>query len=302
MINYALVPYALRVYNFEDRKPLKLNNLDGNGKDFFNVFSSCLKDNYTHKVFPDLYQTIRCKSDFIKERTIDGIMGSGKYGVIEDLYNVSTGEFRERGKSKDDAGEKPFYFLLNAPEEMYAGTLIIQTISNSGIKTVFERLLNEYLNSSNYKITLNPLISKELLKKLQTSKSIYEIRFIKRNHPLDKTEFFDYNYDEKNVTKMEVYRPKNKLFFNLKNEFITYISNTELNYYEIMGEKCDKIQIILNEGGKKVTLNFTGRTTHNLESYELSEMHMGVDGNFNFPYIRDEATNYLNRILNERGN
>lgn len=294
MSKFKLIPYSVKILELDGREKLKINNLNGQGLDFFDLFESFLDSYSKDQVMDEFSQTISCKEKSIDERIINGEFNVGTFGISSDFYDVQSKKLRKNAKKYFDSELFPYSFLIDFPIESYSSTLILLSKGNIGIKTLLERCLNDFLQSHNYRVIFKRLISKEIISKIRTSK-MNEIRLIKRTYHIDDTELFDDGTDE-DIIKIELYKPKKNRRVRLSQYIIDVLSNSETKYYEIDDEKYDEIQVIIQEDGNNHTLTFDGSNSHINEAYIIPDDAIGENGKLSPQYILTLEKKYLSYI------
>ncbi len=122
-----------------------------------------------------------------RKKTIHGTIKSGEYGREADFYNILTKKLTRRARTEDDAEEMPFFFMFSLPpgKNPKAGMLILQTFQTLAVKSLFEMFLKKYLKGLNERLTVsvNPLISTDVINKVKSADRILRLRFLKKEVP-----------------------------------------------------------------------------------------------------------------------
>lgn len=184
---------------------------------------------------------------------------SGEYGVSSDIIDPITSGVVYTIKS-GEAPVLPFSVLVIRPRiPTTRAFIIVQNISNYGIKTVLEKYLKQYFSKyhSQYKIHIAPLAPKEYVKTLFEKYDINKIRFISYNVPEDDRNKMSINngitcrYEEKVFHGVSLKETARLRLLSLKN-----YGKRVSDFGEIQGfdKDYDDIKIEFNVGKSKKTI------------------------------------------------
>lgn len=187
MPSLYLAPYAVRMKDVKNDKYIKLGDRKEWGDDFLDILH-----NYLEKEMPSLSfdpedknkKTIRPETFCREERTIVGMLKAGEYGFESDLHDVEIDEVKYT-RQTNDAELIPYFFLAKVPRTTTSGIAIFQRIGNRGFKDIFEKDINNYVQSrfsSQYRIEISPLLPRDMVKRYLENR-IVKIRLIKYRFP-----------------------------------------------------------------------------------------------------------------------
>lgn len=187
------------------------------------------------------------------------------------------------------------------------GILLLQKFKNSGVKSIFHNCLFHYIKAINQdlSISVNPILSTNLLEKMEKAEKISALRFIKREVPkecadkvmLDKhTELYEervfrYKRGKKGVDGSLKFL-KSKMEEVIKDlKLVTY------PYVEIENETYDEVKIELSKKGGKTTLTLSEQSEFR-EHFIIDEKDIILNGGHpTEDSMSRKGIEYLNIIL-----
>lgn len=300
MARFALVPYRIRVKNIRSKDYLQLDNL--HGKDVTKIMRGALKLGTGTHVFDESKKTLSVRGKVtLKGRHLSGTLMSGEYGYEARFYNIETRIAAKWKRLEKHSEALPFFFLFHLPKGKTAGFLILQRFKNFGVKTVLRDYLNNVLKPMNLAVEINPMISHELLEKIEQSRLV-SLRMIRYDVPRDIADY----YHEGSATELtieKVIRAKVgddiRLTKRIKKMLADSISDQEPVYYEILDERWDEIKakIVEVDGKSRKTLTFGPKHAFR-ESMPLDIEDMEMRGGFpTYKYLLGRAEGYLSHLL-----
>ncbi|MDG3547444.1 hypothetical protein [Methanobacterium formicicum] len=273
MAKFKLTPYIIRIRQKRSTEFLILDDLDitnesssgDSGIDLFDVLKNFFETN-DKIIDEDLKKTLYINDDQIEyeERSIFGTIRSGEYGYNADFLNINTLDRVQDARTEDDSEDYPFVFFLNIPRNKNYGILILQTFKTIRIKTILEKALIEHIGGvSDYDLTIkfNPLISSDLLEKLENASKVIDVEFVRHDVPRDPFERYHNTQNEdgmnrEELTERRIFTPKRNKNINVDGlkSFLRTIQNRDIEYFEILGENYDEIKIQVDINGSRTTL------------------------------------------------
>ncbi|WMJ78467.1 MULTISPECIES: hypothetical protein [unclassified Sedimentibacter] len=195
MSNISIASYTIGIKNKNDDESYSLNNIDG--LQFIDIFDNFITENNqiyeNNEVLEKIFKFEGCIQEEKSQDNnclfnyIIGRIKTGSYGQEAEIINSTTGNFRFN-KNEDDAEVMPFNFILAIPPgEVNRGILILQKNGIFGIKTLFEKILSDYLKtvSLDYKLFLGNVAPMAYLEKLFEYGVLQRIRFFRYEIPND---------------------------------------------------------------------------------------------------------------------
>lgn len=254
MVKFKLVPFIVRVKQKNTNEPVHLNNMDGQNTDFLGVLNQCFQGTQSTQVLQDNQKTISVEQVNFSGRDVYGIAKSGEYGIEADFFDTETHQVIPHARRSVHSETFPFFFYFHIPTGLERGILILQMFKVYGIKTVLEKTINEYLDSLEFNMELNRLISQTLLEQLEQSRLV-ELQLIRYDVPRDiADQVHDGSPDE--IFEKRSFHVNSKKEINLTDAIKRLLSDRETTYYEVLGEQYDEIKAIIEKGGSKITLTF----------------------------------------------
>lgn len=318
MARFKLIPYSIRVsYKGEDTS-IPLNEIptdDPNEfKDFYEIFKSfCKKYEYTEEETRFIRKTDSNRVLFFSNycpiddyRLVYGTIKSGDYGYETDFLDIRGKKLMPSARKRHHSEVIPFFFLLHLPlgKNKDRGFLILEFFKNQGIKSILQDSLENYLHDvtgrKDLRLKINPMISHELIRKLESAKRILEVKFIKREIPRDVAEknLVENYKDIYEERSFKIKRNKSLKFKGgITERLIEQLKEVKYPYFEISNEKYDEIKIVVEENGSTHTLTIKGAPKLR-EQRILSPKELEFQGGFpKESSILPIALSYLNSIL-----
>jgi len=319
MARFKLVPYSIRIKDISrDRyvalDKIPVNRIHTNSSnsfiDFYGIFVDFC-DRYTENNIinrEDSQKTLFFERYTSKPsyRIVYGTIKSGDYGYEADFLDIRQRRLIRSARQSHHSELIPFFFLLHLPlvRNRDRGFLILETFRNQGIKSILQDALEGYLKDitgqNNLRLEINPLISQELVQKLESADRILEIKFIKRKIPrnvADKNLLENYEdiYEERSF---KIKRNRSLRFIGgITDNLIAKLKNVEYPYYEIQDEKYDQIKIVIESEGSTHTLTINGGPKLR-ERRILNPEELEFEGGFpTESSLLTIAISYLNYIL-----
>lgn len=193
----SLAAYSVNVWNPHDREDEYLSDFDGEGGDVLDFLGTVLggiKAKTLDQV--ELQQAFSIPRLDKRNRTLSGIIETGRYGHESDLINVKTSKVVYQRK-KTDAEMLPFYFYFEIPEGVEEGILILQRTSAFGIRKILAWVLKVAFEKQypEYKLKIAPVVAESEVKKFIKGK-IQKIHLIKKTIPADIADSYDKGHHE----------------------------------------------------------------------------------------------------------
>lgn len=265
MARFKLTPYKIHL------KTAKGGNLDltsisfgtKGSMSFFEIFKEFCEE-YAKEVYTPTgnYQKTLCIKELensIESNQINGFIKSGEYGLGADFYNLKSRAHKNRARTPDDSEELPFFFLFCFPATKNRDTafLILQKFKQFGAKSILKNSFQTFLSKHNNNLTLeiDPIISQELIKKLEKSNRLVELRMIKRKIPKDVADKnLIKNYEDLHEEHVFKARKNKSIILKVKEAIEKNLKNIDYPYSEIRGEKYDEIKLTTELRGSRTTL------------------------------------------------
>ncbi|EXC24851.1 hypothetical protein RFY44_05760 [Acinetobacter bereziniae] len=167
---HTIHPYKISIFDKINGKGgyPSLGALDNGKVDAFNLIknwiSDCQKKNViNHKEKSLTVQFKNFKFD-LASRRIYGWVYTGEYGTANTIVNVKDGSLAYAKKSTN-AEMIPHFVYLVIPKTSSKGLVLLHSVRNSGVKTIFHELLNAYCASvlPDRRFQINPAPYKKAL-------------------------------------------------------------------------------------------------------------------------------------------
>ncbi len=142
------------------------------------------------------------------EKEFDILLGrvkTGEYGTESELVDVENGTVIERKESQADV--LPFGFCIAvAKGTVDKGIIILQTLGNLGMKSVFQKKLQECMDSyeSDYNVIWGQLVPRAYLFKIFEKGRLERIRLIRYEIPEDVSDRYGINYGVKQTREERI--------------------------------------------------------------------------------------------------
>lgn len=266
-------------------------------KDFFNGILAVQKND------TQAQQVLTLSKIEDKKRSISGILHAGEYGLACDVVDVETADVVFK-KTKKNADMLPFYFRLEVPHAANEAVLIMQKSSHIGIKTSFTTLLEKYfaLKYEEFKLSIDPLLPRELVEKNLRKGQVSEIRFIKIGIPKDLADAYPGggHKETKGVMKLIIRAQKGK-FLAVGNRIKKFLDapgkKGSRGFYELKESnfEADKVQLRVSVNGKPRLVDLD--SLHSSPLYDVTEdIKFGDDGNPEYDSINTAAEKLAKEI------
>jgi len=305
MKTFYLTPYIIRVKSGSDYLNLSNIQVGQNRIDLYDEILEILSElQEAHlKVFDEQQKGLLVEevSYNEKERIIYGSLKGGEFGETQEIINKETGEVTKI-KEKDEIPMSPYYFLIYIPKDNDKGILLLEKISQYGIKSYFENVLKNSLQNRQYGFTLyiHPIILKEVLEEV-FSHEVAKIRIIKNKIPMDIADRYNLGESEA-YEEISFVAKRNKAFLpeffqNIKDRLI---NGESISFAEIIpnvnNEEIDKVKLEFRlSNNKRRTISITDIV--NLKSdLILDDIPLSEDGFPEFDKIHEEALFLLGTI------
>jgi len=310
MARFKLTPYKIHLKTAkESYLDLTSVNFGSKGKKpFFEIFKEfCEK--YTKDVYisTGTHQKTLCIKELdnsVQSSLVNGFIKSGEYGLGADFYNLKSHVHKNRARTPDDSEELPFLFLFCSPLNKNYDTafLILQKFKQFGAKNILKNAFQNFLSKHNNNLTLeiDPIVSQELIKKLEKSNRLVEVRMIKRKIPKDVADKnLIKNYGDLHEEHVFKARKNKSIILKVKEAIEKNLKNIDYPYSEIQGEKYDEIKLTTEQNGSVSTLTIPLEDQLKIrETMPLIEEELDFkDGFPTKASLLKKAKGYLNTIL-----
>ena len=192
----SLAAYAVKVWDPEERESEPISAFDDE-HDLLDFLHDCL-NSLTQRSSRNegQKQVLRVKSLKRDNRTLSGIIETGEYGIESTLLDVETGKEVHKRKT-NEANMLPFYFLIDLPEGVDEGIILLQRTGMYGIRHILAGILDVMFDQRfpEYRLRFHSLVESKEIEKYQKGK-VETIRFISFKIPSDITDAFDRGHKE----------------------------------------------------------------------------------------------------------
>ncbi len=310
LAKFKLIPYSVRIRKLKTKSFFPLDEIQSEMGiiDFFEFF-----DFFCNKHATSVYNLKSQKRTFTteiaesnsKKRFIYGTIKSGEYGISTDFYDIDAKKIIPKYRLPSHSEHYPFHFFFYSPlgNIRNMGLLLLQTIENKGVKTVLHQNIRTWMEKRDKTliVDISPMISTELLDKLEKSDRILEMRFIRKQIPREITSKLEIrNY--KDIIEERSFKVKRNKSIQLTEWIKKLFKDTKETlefkspYLEILDEQYENVKIVFETNGIKSTLDLDKLSLR--EQQELQEKRIKIkDG---FPTMESThpiALNYINQIL-----
>jgi hypothetical protein len=266
-MRFFLSAYTIRVYSKNNEKEDKSSVSEKNYKrldkfcDDSDFMKNFLENLSTNPIINDHKQvTMKVSRLEIDQsnRLIFGIIDSGLYGNSSTLVDKET--FKEVFKKESRHSDVlPFFFLLSIPKNKNESILILERISEKGIRKPFDYILQRNFKNMfpNFNIDIGHLIPSQMAEDFIKRGTIKTLRFIKFNIPHDKIDALEEGHEEILFDREVVYKAKS---LPIKNRLLSIFKpgKTTENLFEMKDlnqEEYDSIKVEIELGGSRKTIN-----------------------------------------------
>lgn len=302
---------GLSVYGFNlRRKDTQLELQDIEGQEFIEIVKQFVEDNKANyaddKRLEKVFKCDDCLEGIVEDegrgvfKYIYGIVKTGEYGVVSEIIDIETGR-TEYNKGTNHADVLPFYYFIAVPaNRTNRGIVILQSIGRYGIKTIFEKRLQEHVKKINehIKLIIGTIVPIEYVNRYIERGILRKIRMIKYDVPNDLSERIGINSGvETTYEERIIHRPVG--FINRKSELIKEclrgqrMCNTII---QIEGFDYDSLKLEFKLGNTSKTISLNNIDSLNIneditEEVELDNGHPTQESIL--PILVDTAKGYL---------
>ncbi len=213
---------GLHIYSFQlwnSGGSLELHKVQ-NGKSFLEIaeeYAQANKSMFTNDKNSETVFTFDCAAlEEIRAENgkgefdlLVGRVKTGEYGIESELFDVSDGSLITRKESQADV--LPFGFCIAvAKGEIQKGIIILQSLGNFSMKTVFEKKLQECMDyfKIDYHVVWGQILPKAYLDRFFQRGRLEKVRLIRYEIPEDISERYGINYGVKQTREERIiYRP-----------------------------------------------------------------------------------------------
>lgn len=259
--------YGISLYNSESEKNINLNDVLMS-KSLLGVIKDCIDEN-GNKYKNDRANERLYKFDNIEFEDIDvngkkeytvlsGIIKTGEYGIQSELVDVVDNSTVE--KKSTQAEVLPFGFCMAlAKGDKNKAVVILQTLGNLGIKTVFTDYINRCLSRNKIHETAiwGPLYPIEYVKRIMDRGRLEKIRLIRYEVPEETVNRLGVNNGVKLRDEHVIINPVG--FINSKKNTILEClrgQRASTNIVELPEFKYDRLKLEFSMNKKKKTIDF----------------------------------------------
>ncbi len=261
MARYSLAPYTIRIKDKKSDKYVHIDNISG-GEDFLYVMNNYLsnrKNSVGHQ--QSQKKILRIRHFTLQNRIFSGIIETGEYGYETELFDANS-EKTTYKRHINEAEMLPFYLLMYLPQNADEGILILQRFKQYGIRTNFERDINEYVKTrfSSLELQINPLVTSQLINEYLRHGRVLKLRFIRFSFPSDIANAYDTqdHKEEEGYTEL-VISAKRRGRIPIIGRILEVINGKrQLNeLIEIKDFKYEKVKIEIDINGNKRTIDLS---------------------------------------------
>jgi hypothetical protein len=191
-----LAPYAVRVWSIEEKKAVQLSDFSDH-KDLLAFFDSAFTAMKKHSQEDTESKVVLRVSKLVKSaRQINGLIEIGEYGAESQLWDI-----KEKAVTHDrkitEADMLPFYFLVDLPDGVDEGVLLLQRTGLFGIRHILLDIMAPLFEKQHpqFRLHFNPLYDEGELDKYVKGQ-IESIRFVSFQIPSDAIEAFGGGHKE----------------------------------------------------------------------------------------------------------
>lgn len=236
--------------------------------DFFHVF-----ENYLNSIFQNILATADTRQTTALHLTLDApptvdienrrIYGHFSTGVSGEQYQIRDVETREEvlDVQRNHAAFRNIFFYIKMPTQRDNGALILQRKAKFGIKTVFNKTINQYIRKQgyqNYTVLVNNIVHGRVYRRMITDGNLKKVGFIKRRIPSSIEEYYRNDGTPEQIPgtlKTSMLSSTGSLPQNFKNFVDNLFTNPDRERIEIDGidEDFDEVEFELELNGKRKT-------------------------------------------------
>lgn len=242
---------------------LVLNNIS-NGKDVISLFEEYINQHLNSYEDDQSREQIYKFVDYDVVQEYDdqgskylkylyGRIKTGNYGIETEIVNKTTSVITHT-QNENEAGVKPFDFLIILPEDDCMETIIIlQTVSRYGIKGVLEKGFQSYLKS-NYGIEyihFGSIYPREFIEKYIKDGYLKKLRLLKYGLPSDIAEQYGVTSGFRKAKKETIISNKNGFDLSLIDKIKECVRG-KIGYSDVVvvDEEYDDIKLEFSLGGR----------------------------------------------------
>lgn len=308
MAEFRLIPYSIRIKKaYKTYLDLKSIPTAAGAKDLFDILNDyCVKYHADTHNFSKIKKTfyVESYSPNKTERYICGTVKTGEYGYELDSYDVNEKKRILKARRKEYSEEYPFFFIFVCPSFKIKdmGLLVLQYFGNLGIKTIFEKVLQEFLKNINSELILeiNPIISSELFSQLDSADKILKLSISRKRVPKDIAEKVEIdNYED--ITEERIFKAKRNKSINLREKAKKLFKDFSSPFIEIKDEKYKEIKLVIKKGNSQKTIRIKDSPEFR-ESMPLDKGSLNLVGGFPAEdSLCELGIEYANYILEKYG-
>lgn len=234
-----------------------------------------------------------------------GRIKTGNYGIETEIVDRTTGDVAHR-QTTNEAGVKPFDFVIALPEDTCDETIIVlQTVSRYGIKSLLRAELNRFIKDTyglGY-VYFGTIYPREFVQKYINDGVLKKLRLIRNGLPEDIASGYGVNYGHRKAKKETIITSPLGFAKELL-ERITECVKGNILYTDLVeldvDEQYDDVKLDFNLDGKKKSISLK-----NLEKVVISEDITSVveapGGNPLKESIQNIMVKYATEYLIEKG-
>lgn len=268
MSSIGITVYSVRLQDKELNQSYLLNDIQGRTfLDLINSFSDKhISDYENNEDLEKIFKTEEIEKGVYEVEGVElfryflGKIKTGAYGYASEIINSNTGELNY---SKDifDAEVMPFYYMVGIPNgEVENGILILQNHGIYGVKTIFQRYLNDFIKDTNngYNLIIGNIAPRTYVTRFLNEGILQRIRFLRYDIPQDRSEQLCINngVDSDGYEEYIIHKPIG--FLGRKRmELDQFLRGQRLvnNIIEIEDFEYDNIKLDFKLGRRNKTIN-----------------------------------------------
>lgn len=203
MKSIGLTVYGLSVQDRENQR-YELHNIKGKTlidiiHDYMNrLMNTYSADNTSETVFTFdevMVETVKNEQNQEKYTALYGRVKTGEYGIESELFDYETGNV-SHNRTTNEADVMPFGFSILIPAgEVNSAIIILQSISNLGMKTVLHKQMLQCIKEvdNELKFEMGTIVPRAYLDRFFNYGVLKKIRLISYNIPDDDSERYGVN-------------------------------------------------------------------------------------------------------------
>ena len=258
---FALAVYLIRVRNVTERKFETLSSfLDQH--DLLEVAKRYLEQIKKDTSDDEAAQLVlRIPALFSEKRRLFGTIETGAYGLESTLYHRKK-KMDVHKRTRDEADMSPFFFLLDVPEDVDEGVLILQRAGTHGIRKILYTCLAPTFQEEfeNLRLRIDPLVLEKELKKLMKGGRVTEIRFCRFGLSSDIADHYEGGHQESPGRTELVFHARRGDRFNFTEQLGEILKGkqvTEVFALEDMDFDFETVKVGLSRGGRTTQVDLS---------------------------------------------